>query len=113
MKVCVPISGDGEVDPRWGRAGRVAVADVENRNIVAWTEFDVGWGALHDNGPEGAHHARIARFLREHAVEAVVVDHVGTGMQRMLTTMGIHIDTGHRGPARAAVAGLGDQSGAY
>jgi len=106
MKVCVPITSDGTVDPRWGRAERVAVAKVESGTVSDWTEFDVGWGALHDNGPEGAHHARIARFLRDQQVDTVAVDHVGVGLQRMLTTMGVRIDTDHSGDARAAVTGL-------
>lgn len=106
MKVCVPITSAGTVDPRWGRAERVAVADVQDRTVSDWIEFDVGWGTLHDSGPEGAHHARIARFLRDHQIQAVAVDHVGAGMQRMLTTMGIRIDSGHGGDARAAVTRL-------
>jgi predicted Fe-Mo cluster-binding NifX family protein len=106
MKVCVPITSAGTVDARWGRAERVAVAEVEDGTVRDWTEFDVGWETLHDSGPEGAHHTRIARFLRDHRVQAVAVDHVGAGMQRMLTTMGIRIDTGHRGDARAAATRL-------
>jgi len=106
MKVCVPITGAGTVDPRWGRAERVAVADVQDGSVCDWTEFDVGWGALHDSGPEGAHHARIARFLRDHQVQTIAVDHVGAGMQRMLTTMGVRIDTGRVGDARVAVTRL-------
>jgi hypothetical protein len=53
MKVCVPITADGQVDPRWGRAGRVAVAEVADGEISDWQEFAVGWGALHDQGTEG------------------------------------------------------------
>lgn len=106
MKICIPITSAGTVDSRWGRAERVAVADVENGTVAEWTEFDVGWGMLHDTGPPGAHHARIARFLRDHQVQAVAVDHVGMGMQRMLTTMGIRIDTGHSGDARVAASRL-------
>jgi predicted Fe-Mo cluster-binding NifX family protein len=106
MRVCVPITTAGTVEPRWGRADRVAVADVEDGAVSDWTEFDVGWGALHDSAPEGAHHARIARFLRDHQVQAIAVSHVGAGMQRMLTTMGIRIQTGHSGDARAAITRL-------
>lgn len=107
MKVCVPITDAGTVDPRWGRAERVAVAEVDGGTVVQWVEFDVGWGTLHDSGPEGAHHARIARFLLDQQVQAVVVDHVGAGMQRMLATMGILVVAGHHGDARAAVTQLG------
>lgn len=103
MRICVPITADGSIDPRWGRAERVAVADVDGGTIRRWDEFDVGWGTLHDSGTEGAHHARIARFLRDNGVEAIAVSHVGPGMQRMLGTMGIRVDAAHSGDARAAV----------
>ena len=64
MKVCVPVAADGQVDPRWGRADRVAVAEVADGEVRDWQEFTVAWGTLHDQGTEGAHHARVARFLR-------------------------------------------------
>ncbi len=102
MRVCVPVTADGGVDPRWGRAERVAVADVTDGEIRSWQEFTVGWGTLHDQGSEGAHHARAARFLRENHVQAIAVDHVGSGMQRMLESMSVRIVTGLSGNARSA-----------
>jgi predicted Fe-Mo cluster-binding NifX family protein len=107
MKICVPVAPDGRVDPRWGRASRVAVADVSDGTIRDWAEFDVNWDTLHDEGSEGAHHARIARFLREHEVSVIAVDHVGPGMQRMLATMGIAIVPAGSPDAREAVAAVG------
>ena len=103
MIVCVPVTPDGSVDPRWGRADRVAVAEVTAAGVESWQEHDVGWGALHDSGPEGTHHARIARFLLEHDVEAVVANHMGGGMEHMLGKMGIAVHLGAAGPARDAV----------
>ena len=50
MILCVPVTADGLVDPRWGRADHVAVADVRGNVIARWEEFDVGWGRLHDAG---------------------------------------------------------------
>lgn len=109
MKVCVPIAANGAVDPRWGRADRVAVAEVVDGEIRDWQEYDVAWSVAHDAGTEGSHHARIARFLREHAVEAVAVHHVGEGMQRMLGTMGVRVAASPsddpRAAARAAASG--------
>lgn len=102
MKVCVPLTADGQVDPRWGRADRVAVAEVADGQISDWQEFAVGWGALHDQGTEGAHHARVARFLRDNGVQAVAVHHVGPGMQRMLGSMEIRLVMGLSGDARNA-----------
>ena len=102
MRVCVPITADGLVDPRWGRADRVAVADVAAGEIRDWQEFTVAWGKLHDQGTEGAHHARVARFLRDHQVQAIAADHIGPGMQRMLSSMAMRIVTGLGGDARSA-----------
>ncbi len=99
MIICVPIGHDGSVDPRWGRADRVAVAGVAADRIESWEEFDVGWGRLHDSAPEGQHHARIARFLREQRVDTVVADHMGPGMQHMLGKMGITVLLGAGGPS--------------
>ncbi|MHB2024445.1 MAG: NifB/NifX family molybdenum-iron cluster-binding protein, partial [Mycobacteriales bacterium] len=68
-----------------------------------WRVHVVRWSTLHDGGTEGSHHARIARFLRENAVDVVVAEHLGAGMQRMLATMGIRLVTGASGDARQAV----------
>lgn len=102
MRVCVPVTADGQVDPRWGRADRVAVANVIDGDVRDWHEFDVSWGTLHDQGTEGAHHARIARFLLDNEVEAVAAHHVGPGMVRMLESMSIRLVTHLVGDATAA-----------
>jgi len=107
MKVCVPITADGQVDPRWGRADRVAVAEVADGEIRDWQEATVAWGTLHDQGTEGAHHARVARFLRDNRVQAVAVHHAGPGMQRMLSSMAIQVVTGLSGDARSAARAAG------
>ena len=105
MKVCVPVTADGQVDPRWGRADRAEVACGEVRD---WQEYIVAWGTLHDQGTEGAHHARVARFLRDNGIQAVGVHHVGSGMQRMLGSMAIRVVTGLSGDAAARPARLGE-----
>lgn len=105
MRVCIPVTPSGQVDPRWGRAGRVAVAEVDGDTIASWEEFDVGWDRSHDAGGEGQHHARVARFLQEHRVEGVVADHMGPGMAQMLTRMGLAVRLGAAGDARSAVRG--------
>lgn len=106
MLVCVPVGANGVVDPRWGRAARVAVADLRHGAILTWHEFDVGWDRLHDEGTEGGHHARVASFLREHQVDTVVAHHMGDPMIQMMERMGIAVHLGASGSAReAAVAG--------
>lgn len=103
MIICVPVTKDGNIDPRWGRADWVAIADVQDGKIDTWLEVEVSWSRLHDEGTEGAHHARVVKFLREHNVESVVVHHMGDGMTRMLNTMGIPVQLGADGNARTAV----------
>jgi predicted Fe-Mo cluster-binding NifX family protein len=105
MVVCVPITPDTQVGNSWGRADRVAIAEVGHGAIERWEEFEVGWDASHDADGEGSHHARIARFLLDHGVGAVVAGHMGPPMQNMLTRMGLDVRLGASGDARAAVAG--------
>ena len=103
MILCIPVTNDGLTAPGFGRTHRMAVASTSVGNIADWQELDVGWDTLHDEGTEGAHHARVARFLIDHHIEVVVAEHMGPGMTRMLTTMGIHMSLGAHGDARAAV----------
>jgi predicted Fe-Mo cluster-binding NifX family protein len=103
MIVCAPVTPDGDLDPRWGRAARLAVARVEGGRIVSWEEHDVAWDALHDVGTEGGHHARVARFLADHGVEVVVAGHMGAPMQAMLGKLRIVARLGMEGDARRAV----------
>ncbi len=102
MVVCVPVTPEGLVGPRWGRADRVVIATVGEAGIEDWQEFDVGWDSLHDSGSEGSHHARVARFLRDHEVEAVVAHHMGDGMRHMLEKMGLTVRLGAAGSARGS-----------
>jgi len=103
MIVCVPITDDGQVDPRWGRAQRIAVARIVDSAVEDWQEFDVSWDRLHDEGTSAQHHARVARFLKEHAIDAVVAHHVGEGMMRMVSTMKLSLFLDATGDARIAV----------
>jgi predicted Fe-Mo cluster-binding NifX family protein len=103
--VLVTVSPDGTVAPGLGRAKLVAIATVQDGRVSSWQEHAVGWDAAHDEGTEGAHHARIAKFLREHEVDAVVTGKAGPGMVRMLGTMGVRLVMDVTGDARdAAVA---------
>ena len=108
MIVAVAVTPEGLIDSRWGRAERVAVAAVSENEVTGWQEFEVGWASLHDSGSEGSHHARVARFLQEHDVEAVVADHMGAGMEHMLAKMGIAVRLGAGGWARDAALGMFD-----
>jgi len=107
MRVCVPVTLDGQVGPRWGRAERLAVAEVAAGQITDWQEFAVDWNTLHDQGTEGAHHARVARFLRDNHVETVLAGHMGPPMRAMLNKLGLHVLPAETEDARAAVLAAG------
>lgn len=103
MIVCVPVTKSHEVDPRWGRADWVALAEVDAGEIVDWREIEVSWSTLHDEGTDGSHHARVVKFLRDNNVNVVVCNHMGDGMTRMLKTMEIPVYLGASGDAKTAV----------
>ena len=102
MIIAIPVDADDQVAHGWGRAPAIALATVTDGQITDWQVHDVRWDVAHDEGTEGSHHARIARFLREHGIEAIAVDHVGAGMHRMLPSMGVRIADGLVGDARDA-----------
>jgi predicted Fe-Mo cluster-binding NifX family protein len=103
MRICVPVTDDGQVGGGFGRARRVALATVEGSLIEEFEEFDVRWDVLHDEAGEGRHHARIARFLKEHEVEGVVASHMGDPMRRMLQGLDMRVSLGASGDAKRAV----------
>jgi predicted Fe-Mo cluster-binding NifX family protein len=104
MIVCLPVTADGQMGQSWGRADRVAIAEVGELGISKWEEFEVGWDKTHDALEHGQHHERIARFLTDHRVGCVVAGHMGPPMVQMLGEMGISVRLGASGEARKAAA---------
>jgi len=102
MIVCLPVTTDGRIGHSWGRADRVAIADVGAAGIGRWDEFEVGWDQTHDLPGHDQHHDRIASFLTDHKVTFVVAGHMGPPMQEMLGRMGIGVRLGASGEARSA-----------
>ena len=102
MIVAVTTAPDGTVGGGLGRAQAVAVAEVVDGHVASWSELAVGWGDLHGTGPEGTHHARIVRFMREHAVDCVVTSGLGEGMRTTMGKLGVVVRTDLPGEARAA-----------
>jgi predicted Fe-Mo cluster-binding NifX family protein len=100
--VAVTVTPDGGVGGGLGRAQTVALADVRENDVADWTEVSVGWGDLHGTGPEGTHHARIVRFLRDNEVQVVVTTGLGAGMRQTLAKLGVDVRTDLAGDARAA-----------
>lgn len=105
MIIAVPVTTDGQVDPRWGKAHNVAIAEVQDNRIVRWDEHEVGWDVLHDASTEGSHHARIVTFLKENAVQSVIINHCGAPMLNTMTKMNLVIATDAEGNAKDIVVG--------
>lgn len=105
--VAVNLAGT-EVGGGLGRARTMAVAHVADGQVTGWSEHEVGWDALHGQGPEGSHHARIVRFVREHGVTVVVTGHLGPPMHNTLTKLGCKVVTDLAGDARAAAVAAVD-----
>lgn len=104
MIVATPCTAEGQSSAAWGKAHWVGVAEVDQTPaVVSWTIHEVAWDESHDAGTHGSHHARIVRFLKEQGIEAVVVDHMGEGMQRVMNTMGIPLLPASPGDAQASV----------
>ncbi len=103
MFVATPVDADGQSAHSWGRAHWIAVAEVTDGAIASWQVHEVAWDELHDSGTSGSHHARVVSFLKDQGVQAIVVDHVGEGMRRMLETMGIPMLPTSPGDAQASV----------
>ncbi len=103
MRVRAAARGDDRVDPRWGRFCRLALADIDYGAIAGWAAYEIAWDCPHGVGGEGARHACVARFPRQHPIDTVVAGHVGTGRARMRRTTGITAPPGARGDARYGV----------
>lgn len=91
MILTVPVTTDGQVDMKFGKAVTMAVATVEAGEITDWQQHDVGWDVLHDQGEHGQHHARIVRFLKEQGVERVLFAHMGQPMIHTIGKMGLEL----------------------
>jgi len=102
MIIATPVDAAGQSAHAWGRAHWVAVAEVTD-TITSWDVHEVSWDDLHDSGTHGSHHARVVSFLKDHGIQAIVVDHVGEGMARMLDTMNIPLLPASAGDAKESV----------
>lgn len=87
--VALPVTPEGGLEPRFGRAPRMAIATVDGDQITDWQVHEVGWDVLHDEGTHGSHHARIVRFMREHGAGRVVFSHMGPPMINTLSKLGL------------------------
>lgn len=103
MIIATPTTATGEAAGGWGRAHWIGIAELQDGEISAWQLHEVGWDISHDAGTHGSHHARIVRFLKEHGVQAVMVDHMGQGMQQVMAKLGIPLLPATPGDAQASI----------
>ncbi len=103
---CVTLLPDGNIGGGWGRAHTVGIAKVDDGKVSEWRVEEVGWDVLHGTGTEGAHHARIVRFLNDNNVSVVATGHMGDGMQNTLSKMGVKIFLEVSGDAKAVLENL-------
>ena len=105
MFIATPVTSEGHSAAAWGKAHWIGVAEVIDGAVASWRIEEVAWDESHDSGTHGSHHARIVRFLKDESIDAVVVDHMGEGMVRVMNTMGIPILTATPGDARQSILG--------
>lgn len=105
MKIATPVLPNGMVNAHFGRAKRIAIADVENGQITEWKEIDVPFaeehdhhnGHHHDHGNHDhhhhhhGHHESMKNFMIENGVDIVLVEHAGPGMVRVFNDTDIKL----------------------
>ncbi|MGI5951246.1 MAG: NifB/NifX family molybdenum-iron cluster-binding protein [Brooklawnia sp.] len=104
--ICIPVAEDGQIAHSWGKARTVALATVSDVTITSWRTQTVNWDVSKQQATEGAHHARVARFIKDNAVTDVIARHMGEGMQNMLKKLGTRVHQGATGDARTATTSL-------
>ena len=102
MVILATLIAEDAVGGGFGRADHVAIARQRGDGGFDVERIDVGWNAKHDQHADGMHHAMIAKFLQQQAVDTVVTGHMGEGMQRMLASMKIRVVQGE-GPLAQAL----------
>ncbi|MCW5951111.1 MAG: hypothetical protein KIT69_02475 [Propionibacteriaceae bacterium] len=102
MIIATPVTVDGRTASRWGKAHWIGVADVTGPRITSWTIHEVGWDDASLFG-RNRRHARIAHFLAEQEVGAVVVPAVGSRLAKLFDRLGIAVLPATPGDARESV----------
>lgn len=101
---CVPITDEGAVDDLpLGRTHAVATCRVVDGQVVDWAEHIVDWDTSYGVDVAGPHHTRVVRFMRDHAVDAVIAGQVCDSVTKVLTHMGVDVRTEIAGDARTAI----------
>ncbi len=111
MIIAIPVTPEGQVDVKFGKAHWVALAEVnaDGTETTNWTVEEVNWDELHDSSPHGTHHGRIVRFLSDNNAEAVIINRAGASMLNTMAKMGLVIVTEAEGDAKEIVADVAPQ----
>jgi predicted Fe-Mo cluster-binding NifX family protein len=104
MTIAIPVTAEGTVFERLGKAPLVATCVLRDGTVTDWTEHAVGWDQTYGVDVMGNHHARVMRFMKEHGVTTVVAADVCDSMRRALQAQGVIVHDGRTGDARAAVS---------
>lgn len=107
---------NGKVNPHFGRADQMALADVEGVKITQWKVVDTPFANMHrdhdhhggsgGHTPNPSHQSTIKQFLLDHDVDVVFVGHAGPGLQKVKDETKMNVVTGAQGDAREAVMDL-------
>ncbi len=125
MKVAVAVLPNGNINAHFGRANKLAIATVEEKQIAGWEEIEVPFASTHgehnhdhehDHNHNHEHHQHapvhresIKDFLVNHHVNVVLLEHAGPGMQLVQEQTDIKIVVGAQGDAKSAIQALIDQ----
>lgn len=103
MTIAIPVTAEGAVFERLGKAPFVATCVLRDGEVTGWTEHAVGWDQTYGVDVMGNHHARVMRFMQDNEVTDVVAADVCDNMRRSLEAKGVSLHADHAGDARAAV----------
>lgn len=130
MKVAVAVLPNGMINSHFGRAEKIALATIENKQIVDWQELEVPFADTHedhghhqhdhhdhdhDHHQHNHHHhgpghvKGIKAFLVDQHVDLVLLDHAGPGMRTIQNEIEIKVVVGAKGNAKEAVQELINQ----
>lgn len=108
MIIATPVTVDGQTAERCGKSHWIGVAEVSGPRITSWKIHEVGWDEAGLLGRD-PRHARIARFLTDQGVTAIVASDMGPRLAALLAELEIEVLPATPGDAResvlAAVAG--------
>lgn len=132
MKVAVAVLPNGMINAHFGSAKKVALVNIESKEITSWEEVTVPFAETHGDEGHDHHHDHdhehdhdhhhhhhhhhapghvegIMKFLVDQKVDLVLLDHAGPSIQKIRKNIEIKLVVGASGNAREAVQALIEQ----